>query len=152
LGHHSFGVVSLLLLLHPNPTLTLLKAVLWHDMAEQYIGDVPSPVLRADAEYGTVYDSLEREFLRRHLGVNLELLSGEEQDWLWAVDKLECLLFSREQYRLGNLAFKETCVVLYAWFAKAIEKVPVPIWQIVHQISAASIETTLEDILNEQPE
>lgn len=155
IGHHSFGVVSLILLLHPNPTIALIKAAQWHDMAEQFIGDVPSPVLRAECEFGTIYDSLEKEFLSKNLNLHLRSLAPEELGWLWAVDKLECLLYSREQVQLGNSLFIDTCRILHHWFDNSLD-CPAIIKQIVEKIGQSTITAInpqilpLEDILNNE--
>jgi 5'-deoxynucleotidase YfbR-like HD superfamily hydrolase len=146
-GAHSFGVLSLLLILHPNPTLTLIKAAAWHDMAEQEIGDVPSPVLRRVIDYGEVYAAIEEEFLFDHFAINLEGLSAEEKTWLWGVDKLDCLLFCRDQVRLGNLAFRETCNILYSWFYGEKNNCPDIISRIVRVIELGEIEQELDDLL-----
>ena len=42
-GKHSYDALSLLLLLHPNPSMNLVKATLWHDCAERFVGDMPAP-------------------------------------------------------------------------------------------------------------
>lgn len=146
LGHHLFGVASLLVILHPNPSAVLLKAVLWHDMAEQVIGDVPSPILRAEPEYGTVYDKIEAEVLLKRLGVNLDHLSAEERGWLWALDKLECLLFSREQVALGNRHFLATCNILYEWFEKS-DNIPHAVRLLVDNLRTLSPEESLMEVL-----
>jgi hypothetical protein len=155
LGHHSFGVVSLILILHPNPTISLIRAALWHDMAEQYIGDVPSPALRADSEYGTVYESLERDYLSKNLQLHMHSLAFEEHCWLWSVDKLECLLYSREQVQLGNSLFIDTCRILHHWFDNDFD-CPAIVKQIVEKIGQSTITAInpqilpLEDILNNE--
>lgn len=123
-------------------------------MAEQYIGDVPSPALRADHEYGVVYDGLEKEFLSKNLHLHLDALAPEELAWLWAVDKLECLLYSREQVQLGNSLFIETCRILQLWFWQA-EDCPPIIKQLTDAIGQSTITAInpqikpLQDILDE---
>lgn len=150
LGHHSFGALSLLLLLHPDPSPLLIKAVLWHDMAEQYVGDVPSPALRDDQAYGLAYLRLETAFLQEKLGLRMTALSRDELDWLWAIDKLECLLFSREQYQLGNMAFARVCSVLWKWFHDEQHRVPAIIQQIVVALKNAPRNVALGDVLDSQ--
>lgn len=119
-GHHSFGALSLLLLLHPEPTLTLIKAIAWHDMGESEMGDVPSPALWADPEYNAAYTAGEQKVLDR-IGVRMGLLSREEQAWLVGVDKLDAFLFVREQIALGNHNMYATYNLLLDWFAQKME-------------------------------
>jgi len=61
-GHHSHGVACFTLLLDPDASRQLLLAALFHDLAEQYTGDIPSPAKR---EYGIgdQVDKLERRLM-----------------------------------------------------------------------------------------
>jgi len=145
-GHHSFGVVSLLLILHPNPSLDLLRAAMWHDMAEQVTGDVPSPILRSEHEFGTCHDKIEAEFMRNKLFVRMDHLPFNDHSWLWACDKLECLLFCREQVALGNKGFENICGLLTEWFLKT-DAVPGPVMAIVYKLSQSYCGYSLEDVL-----
>lgn len=102
IAQHSYGAVSLLLLLHPKPSLKLIKAVQWHDVAERWLGDVPAPAKWDNTELGEVYERAETELLKR-LGLFPEL-TELEQAWLKAVDTLELWLWCREEEALGNAA------------------------------------------------
>ena len=42
-GSHSWNAVSLLYQLHTGPSHNLVKALLWHDCAERWMGDIPWP-------------------------------------------------------------------------------------------------------------
>lgn len=102
IAQHSYGAVSLLLLLHPNPSLTLIKAVQWHDVAERWLGDIPAPAKWTHTELGEAYERAEEELLKR-LGLFGEL-TDLEVAWLKAVDTLELWLWCREEEALGNAA------------------------------------------------
>lgn len=102
IAQHSYGAVSLLLLLHPNPSLTLIKAVQWHDVAERWLGDIPAPAKWTHTELGEAYERAEEELLKR-LGLFAQL-TDPEQAWLKAVDTLELWLWCREEEALGNAA------------------------------------------------
>lgn len=102
IAQHSYGAVSLLLLLHPKPSLKLIKAVQWHDVAERWLGDVPAPAKWEHTELGEVYERAEAELLKR-LGLFAQL-TDLEQEWLKAVDTLELWLWCREEEALGNAA------------------------------------------------
>lgn len=103
IAQHSYGAVSLLLLLHPKPSLKLIKAVQWHDVAERWLGDVPAPAKWTHTELGEAYERAEEELLKR-LGLFGEL-TDLEVAWLKAVDTLELWLWCREEEEaLGNAA------------------------------------------------
>lgn len=99
-GLHTYGAVSLLLLLHPSPSLALIKAVQWHDVAERWMGDMPSPVKSRHPELGQLYERIERQCLKS-LGLAQDL-TADERAWLRAVDLLELYLWCREEERAGN--------------------------------------------------
>lgn len=100
IAQHSYGAVSLLLLLHPDPSLNLIKAVQWHDVGERWLGDMPAPAKFCNPELGAIYEATEEQLLK-----SLQLLpelTEEETSWLKAVDTLELLLWCREESSLGN--------------------------------------------------
>lgn len=94
IGTHSYGAVSLLLLLHPSPSLALIRAVTFHDTAERWLGDLPSTAKSAFPELGWAYERAETEVMST-LGLE-EPLTAEEYNWLRAVDALELWLWVRE--------------------------------------------------------
>lgn len=100
IAQHSYGALSLLLLLHPGPSLALIKAVQWHDVGERWLGDMPAPAKYSNPELGRVYEEAEQAILE-----TLELaqvLTEEETQWLKAVDTLDLWLWCWEEHRLGN--------------------------------------------------
>lgn len=99
-AQHSYGAMSLLLLLHPNPSLNLIKAVQWHDCAERWLGDIPAPAKWTHTELGQVYEKAEQKVLNV-LGL-LPDLETEEINWLKAVDTLDLWLWCREEEAMGN--------------------------------------------------
>lgn len=107
LGHydvaqHSYNALSLLLVLHPNPSLQLIKAVLWHDVGERWLGDMPSPAKAADETLCKIYEDLEARVLALRLGLDVSQLQPEERAWLRAVDTVELLMWCNEQLCLGS--------------------------------------------------
>lgn len=103
-GSHSFGALSLVLLLHPAPSLDLIKAVAWHDVAERWMGDMPSPIKSNNPELKRVYELIERTHLKT-LGL-LPDLTSEEADWLLGVDLMDLYLWCLEQERMGCRNFE----------------------------------------------
>ncbi len=100
-GKHSYDAVMLLMELHPNPTLRLVKAVLYHDLGERWCGDVPAPSKWSDGEISKRLALLEKRCLEA-LGYG-DKLTPEEVMWVNAVDKLELLLWSKDQLAFGNM-------------------------------------------------
>lgn len=99
-AQHSYGAVSLLLLLHPSPSLNLVKALQWHDVVERWKGDVPATAKWDDPEFAKVYEAGEERALVA-LGL-LPDLSPEELRWVRAIDSMELWLWCREELHLGN--------------------------------------------------
>lgn len=56
---HQWQAATWYLLLCPAPTLHLTRAILWHDVAEAYMGDMPGPVKSACAELSTILAAME---------------------------------------------------------------------------------------------
>ena len=49
-AHHSWGVATLLLHVWPEAPASVLRAALWHDVAEIETGDMPAPIKWANPE------------------------------------------------------------------------------------------------------
>lgn len=128
-GSHSFGALSLVLLLHPNPSVNLIKAVAWHDVAERWLGDVPSPVKHNNPELKRVYELIEASHLK---ALNLfPDLSTEEQQWLRGVDLMDLYLWCREQQRMGCRNFDswvEHFKSLFRGMWTLEQSLPDPLW------------------------
>jgi len=120
---HSYNAVSLLMLLHPNPSPNLIKAVLWHDVGERWIGDTPRTAMWMDAEFGEMYERLEKRILDK-----LELFSSldpYELKWLKAVDTLELWLWTREELALGNQTVQQMEHVCFSLLTRSMS---LPFW------------------------
>jgi 5'-deoxynucleotidase YfbR-like HD superfamily hydrolase len=104
-AEHCAQAATLLLLLHPGPSVDLIAAVLWHDSSERVVGDVPSPTLRRFPKLGDAYVAAEYGVASNDhpsVGAVLAKLSPEDLWWLRAVDALEGLMFCCDQVNLGN--------------------------------------------------
>lgn len=136
-------------MLHPNPTLTLIKATLWHDMAEYHVGDTPAPVLWKDPEFNRYYVAKEHAYLRDVVGINMDHLSNEEYWWVVGVDKLDCYLWAREQLRLGNQGARRTLENLERWFKESNAKLPLRVMSLYRELARHGWEKDLEEVLND---
>lgn len=114
-GKHSYDAVMLLFALHPNPSMNLVKAVLVHDLGERWCGDIPAPAKWSDGELAKRLDQLETRCIRS-LGFDMDLTS-EERIWLNAVDKVELLLWAKDQLALGNMNASVVVGNLLSYFA-----------------------------------
>lgn len=89
-AEHQGGCVRLLLMLHPDPSVRLIRAVAHHDDGERWSGDMSHIVKAANPELAQVLWKVEREALARELGHDVfDGLTDDDQEWLYLVDKLE---------------------------------------------------------------
>lgn len=103
---HSFNAVNLLFMLWDGteqPSINLIKAVLWHDIPERWTGDVPSPAKGCSKYLKGYLDELEERILiQLDLKQPFSRLIPEEWKWLHAVDLLELYLWTEDQINWGN--------------------------------------------------
>jgi 5'-deoxynucleotidase YfbR-like HD superfamily hydrolase len=104
-GHHSHGVATLCLLFDPNPSTSLLKAALLHDLTEQFTGDIPSPAKR---ELGIANDIgvLEKR-LMQNAGISMPTLSNHERRTLKLADIAHGALFCLKEMSMGNVDIRK---------------------------------------------
>lgn len=122
-AEHSWGVATLLSILHPNPSKELILAGLWHDVHERWTGDTPAPIKWC---LGNVTrDEIKRleNSIESSLGINFDL-SAEDLKWLKACDMLEFWLWSMDQRALGNQNAKEGRTNAESWFDNHEDEVP----------------------------
>ena len=114
-GLHSHNALNLLLVLHPEPSLNLIKAVQWHDAPERYTGDIAAPAKWASPMLVEAVDRLENQ-IHDYFGTNIEL-TPDEALWLITVDRLDLLLMAQGRIALGDHRFMQMQVEAAAWFA-----------------------------------
>jgi len=99
-GEHSHAVAVLVMQVDPQCTATLLKAALTHDLHERATGDMPSTAKWLYPELARAMEMAEFKWNKEH-----EMdwyLTGHESAVLRYCDYLELLMWSTEEYRLGN--------------------------------------------------
>lgn len=99
-GAHTFNALTLLYLLHPGPNHQLVRAVLWHDVGERWLGDLPHPAKHYHPALKAPYEEAESAVLER-MGVDTDL-DDEDKQWLNAIDGLEFWLWCQDQMNMGN--------------------------------------------------
>jgi len=91
---HQWGCVILILMLHPNPSVSLIRAAATHDVGEIGSGDLSHQVKQANPEHAANHDALE-QYVSEEMGCPRPYLSEGEKDWLKFADRLEAYLYMR---------------------------------------------------------
>lgn len=101
---HSWGVAAIIIDVtegHEKPSFELMRAALFHDVAEHVTGDIPATAKWRWPSLKAAMDSMEAE-VETALGIRADGLSKQEMLLLKAADMMELLWFCVEQRRLGN--------------------------------------------------
>ncbi len=130
IGQHSWGVAMIILNLHPDPSLQLIKAALQHDMAEMWLGDVPATAKWRFSNLATSYREAE-ETIEAENNLSVELIENE-LIWLKAADILELALWSRLQIKMGNTLYEPILGRCVDWMNT--HKVPGPILELLEEM------------------
>lgn len=100
-GEHSFSVVMLCIALTGGKASThLMKAALYHDLAEQHTGDTPAVSKWANPMLKTVLQAMEETFEEQN-GLVVDLPERDKLLLKWA-DMLALLIYCKCQRDLGN--------------------------------------------------
>lgn len=121
-AQHSWQATMLLYCFHPNPSPALIKAVMFHDVGERYVGDLPAPAKFASEQLAEIHGDLELKALEV-LGARVEL-TDEEAVWAKAVDCLELLLWCEDQLNMGNRHVVNCHHGLMLWFLNEARNLP----------------------------
>lgn len=122
-AEHTYNALSLLFVLYPGtPSMNLIKALLWHDVAERWTGDIPGPMKYSIPELSKMIEDTE-EACFEEMGVSIKLTS-EENKWLKAIDKIELWLWSADQIAMGNQNAVEIQLTLYDLFMSGAIHLP----------------------------
>jgi hypothetical protein len=98
---HTWGMLAMIHILHPAPSVQLLGAVTFHDSpGEPFSGDIPHGAKVAFPALGEA-DRAIGERAERALGVYYAL-SPEDDWWLRFADMAQALLFAKRQIAQGN--------------------------------------------------
>lgn len=89
-GDHSAGMMLLLEMFHPSPTLNLYRAILFHDAHEKEFGDNPSNA--KSKKFSKVEDKFAKQFAEKWQTPEINL-TQEEELWLKLLDKMEVLYY-----------------------------------------------------------
>jgi hypothetical protein len=126
-GQHSFDMLTLLLMLYPDCRRELMLAVMFHDVAERWTGDVPHTAKESDGEFGKRLAIVEARVMKA-LGLVIDL-TEMERFWLKGLDVVEYLLWCKDQLAMGNQNVMASFGATMSWLQH--NKIPVPLAQFV---------------------
>lgn len=102
-AEHSYGVATLVMLIEPKCSATLLKAALTHDAHERDTGDTPSTAKWRYRELAAGMKHAEMEWQGENTDLAFESdLELHEKLVLRFCDWMELAMWSVEQIRMGN--------------------------------------------------
>lgn len=99
-AEHSWGVAALVIYLEPSPSLSLMKAALFHDAAESQTGDVPATFKWKHPEFAADLEGKEED-ITREMGINYTL-TERELAVLKVADLGELVLHNVRELMMGN--------------------------------------------------
>lgn len=113
---HCFNAVSMLYVLNPSPSHDLVRALLWHDSAERWVGDIPGSIKWRCPEVKRALDKCEEDYKQR-VGISFGL-TEDERLWLKEMDVLDLFLYALDQLNMGNRAIEPSLEECIDWFEK----------------------------------
>jgi 5'-deoxynucleotidase YfbR-like HD superfamily hydrolase len=121
-------MLLLLEALHPAPTLDLYRAVLFHDLHERWIGDLPGHLGFTSPGYYAAKRKAEETTNKRFDLAGPDLV-GEEARWLSALDKIEFYMWCHDQLNFGNDHVSEALESTERWIEDNRARLPEPVRQ-----------------------
>lgn len=115
-GAHSFNVMVLIQHVAPDCRKEVLVAAMRHDFTELHTGDIPAPIKRLHPRLKPLLEDIESGLAPLTRGVDLD--PQEEALVNWA-DKVELLLWCREEYMMGNRYVNDVIDRLIEWVSTA---------------------------------
>lgn len=113
-GQHSFDMLTLALELRPETSANMMRAIIYHDLGERWVGDMPHPAKGESPEHAAKGQELE-EVIASRLGWQFKLTTAEKR-WIRALDRLEFLLWADDQVNLGNRHLEAVLERAHQWF------------------------------------
>ena len=103
-GLHCYNMVMMLRVLWPGnqpPPEVLVWAILTHDFAERWVGDMPYPAKQISPDLGAKLLDLERFIEHKTLG-SVTYVPPEYEPWLKALDLAELFCWCEDELAMGN--------------------------------------------------
>lgn len=116
LSEHCYGMIALYLVLCEDQKLNVIHAITFHDFPERWLGDSPAPTKsERKAEEAQIY---------RKFGLSYDLVVPADYWWVQGLDKLDLLLWSREEQAAGNRNVEWMIGKLGRWYVHHKDKLP----------------------------
>lgn len=115
---HTWGVLVLLYVLWPEDFARLSPYVLFHDVPEGWVGDVPANVKADNLLVKSEFSNMESNILASLNLPDEAMLSNEDKAKLKACDHLELYFWVDEQSKLGNMYAVAVSNTLKGFFRK----------------------------------
>lgn len=131
-AQHVYGMICLLRVLHPSPSLQLVWACLSHDKPERWTGDIPRPAKQAGVVDREKLEQTELNILR-DTGFEYSL-DEEEELWLTGLDILELYLWTLDQLSLGNSNAQKMRERIEKWFSVNAHRIAEPVCDLYWEV------------------
>lgn len=130
-GKHTFDMLLLLEQLLPDSSADLRRAVLYHDLAERWMGDIPPMVRLIDPELKANVQRAQTA-ADQVLGIDVELTDDEA--WhLKVLDRLEFFLWCHDEINMGNRHAGPCLDDVTTWIAEHFDRFPPTVKQFVQE-------------------
>lgn len=100
-AEHSWGVAVIILRYHPDPSASLIREAILHDLGEYGAADVPGPVKASNPKISGIIKPIEQQ-ARQRLGLPESTLTEIERKWLKFADAAEAYLFGKRHIRRAD--------------------------------------------------
>lgn len=134
-GGHTFNMLTLLLILYPDASGNLLRAVIQHDIPERVTGDMPHPAKMAGIVNKDKQTHVEIHINQQVFGDDtVQQLTEDEVKWLSGLDMLEFYCWVRDEISMGNVSYTTKLEAVHNYMSKYAHKYPTEILDAFHEI------------------
>lgn len=144
---HTWGVLALLYVLWPEDLPRLAAVILFDDVPEGWVGDVPAPTKRYNPAVKAACDDMDHKVLDLLQLPSARNLSAEDRAKFKACDQLDLYLWAAEEVEGGNR--HASCVVRE--LERYFEETPLPplAHDLYREIKRGSVQHSTERLIME---
>lgn len=139
-AQHTFHMLLLLDVLHPDPPQELYRSILRHDLFERWTGDSPAAAKQVIPSLRMVLRAGEED-IEEMTGIKRFVT---EDPWLKALDELEFLLWCDDQIALGSKIAEMKRAEVWGALLRAWEKLPKEVQQFLEDYKWQRTKDSLE--------